>query len=240
MLKSVVLVETREHKALPFVLDNLTSVLPDEWKIQIFHGNNNLDYINNIIVEKELVDRTTFTDLKIDSVSQIDSSELMLSEWLWESMIGDIILYFECDSILCPNSKYKISDFEDFEYIGGYWGTKEYNLAQPYPVVMNGGVSIRKKQYMLDIIRNEMKQYLERGGNPCEDYFVSDRVRNKPSVKDVLTFSIDNGYQIPHNMEAPFALHKPWGENPRKGHGRAYEQIKQVCPEVEELERLNK
>ena len=36
-------------------------------------------------------------------------------------------------------------------------------------------------------------------------------------------------------MKAPFGVHKPWGGVPAKGHGRAYDKIKEVCPEVEIL-----
>ena len=31
MKKVAVIVETREHKALPFVLNNVMSILPDDW-----------------------------------------------------------------------------------------------------------------------------------------------------------------------------------------------------------------
>ena len=39
-------------------------------------------------------------------------------------------------------------------------------------------------------------------------------------------------------MKAPFGLHKPWGTTPSKGHGVAYQDIKKVCPEAEELRSL--
>ena len=61
---------------------------------------------------------------------------------------------------------------------------------------------------------------------------------NKPTTRDVLTFSIDNGFIEPLNMEAPFGVHKPWGTEPSKGHGIAYNKIKEVCPEIETLKSL--
>jgi hypothetical protein len=140
--------------------------------------------------------------------------------------------------MLCPNSKYKVSDFEHFDYIGGYWGNRLYALDEPYPVVMNGGISIRKKQFMLDIIKNQWDPYIKRGGNPCEDYFISACVKNRPTTKQVLSFSIDCGYIEPLRGKVPFAVHKPWGATPSKGHGRAYNQIKQVCKEIEQLKNL--
>jgi len=241
MNKVAVIVETREHKALPFVLNNVMSILPDGWGLQIFHGSNNLEYVKKV-TDTELLNgkEITYTDLKIDSISADDSSlEIMLTEDFWNKVVGETVLYFECDTMLCPNSEYKVEDFEHFDFIGGYWGNQLEMLDNDYSKVMNGGLSVRKKSYMLDIIKNELQPYLDRGGNPCEDYFVTDRIRNKPKVKDVLRFSIDNGYMYPLNDKAPFGLHKPWGENPKKGHGKYYEDIKRVCEQVKELERLN-
>lgn len=245
MSKVAIIVETRKHMALSFVLNNVMSILPDEWKLQIFHGLNNLDYIKDIMFDddflSEVKKKTTFTNLNIESITADDSSlDIMLTEKFWNEIIGEDVLYFECDAMLCPNSEYKIEDFEHFDYIGGYWGDSfhERSVDEVYERVMNGGVSFRKKSYMLDIIKNQLKPYLERGGNPCEDYFVSELLNNKPTVREVLNFSIDCGYMYPLNSKAPFGVHKPWGTPPKRGHGKHYNAIKMVCPEVEELENL--
>jgi len=241
--KVAVIVETRENDALPFVINNVMSILPDDWRLQIFHGSNNLDYIKEVIRKDELLEGledTVFTNLGIDSITADDSSlEIMLTEDFWNKVVGETVLYFECDTMLCPNSEYKVGDFEHFDYIGGYWGNQLDMLDNDYSKVMNGGLSIRKKSFMLDIIKNELQPYLDRGGNPCEDYFVTDRIRNRPKVRDVLNFSIDNGYMYPLDGKAPFGLHKPWGVNPAKGHGKYYEDIIRVCEQVKELEILN-
>ena len=242
MSKVAIIIETRKHKALEFVLNNVMSNLPDEWKLQIFHGIDNIEYIQNIINNNSLLssikNKITLSNLNIKEVTQEDSSKIMLSESLWESVVGETVLYFECDSLLCPNSKYKVDDFIDFDYIGGYWGNSLYSLDEKYPVVMNGGISIRKKSFMLDIIKNKWETYIEKGGNPCEDYFVSHYVKNKPTTRQVLSFSIDCGYILPLDMKIPFALHKPWGVSPQKGHGVAYEGLKSICKEIEQLKKL--
>ena len=239
MSKVAVIVETREHKALSFVLNNVMSILPDEWGLQIFHGNKNFEYVNSICKDSNL--NVVFSNLKVDDLNHDEYVELFTSKNFWESCVGETILIFQTDSMLCPNSEYKVEDFEHFDYIGGWWGKffDPNSVDESYDRVMNGGLSIRKKSFMLDIIKNELKPYLQRGGNPCEDYFVTDRIRSKPTVKDVLNFSIDNGYMYPLDRKAPFGLHKPWGEVKSKGHGRYYELIKKACPEVKELERLN-
>jgi hypothetical protein len=215
MNKIAIIVETRKHKALNFVLENVMSNLPNEWKLQIFHGLDNLQYIKNIIDSNSFLQsikfKITFTNLNIKNLTQEDSSQIMLSENFWESVNGETVLY---------------------------WGNRLYPLNEPYPVVMNGGVSIRKRKFMLDIIKNKWKSYIKQGGNPCEDYFVSACVTNKPTTKQVLSFSIDCGYIEPLNNECPFAIHKPWGVTPAKGHGRSYNQLKQICPDIETLKNL--
>ena len=240
MSKVAVIVETRKHNALSFVLDNVMSNLPNDWELQIFHGLSNKEYA--IKCSKDLGREVHLTDLEIDTITADDSSiEIMLTEDFWNKVVGETVLYFECDSMLCPNSEHKVEDFEQFDYIGGWWGENFYpnSVDESYDRVMNGGVSIRKKSFMLDIIKNELQPYLDRGGNPCEDYFVSDRVRIKPTVKNVLNFSIDCSYMYPLNDKAPFGVHKPWGVSPSKGHGKYYNEIKKVCEEVEQLEKLN-
>ena len=243
MKKVAIIVETRKHKALPFVLNNVMSILPDDWALQIFHGTNNFEYVVDIIKSNKLFDskKVYIYDLGIESIKQQETSlKIMLNKKFWEGVVGETVLYFECDTMLCPNSDYKVEDFEHFDYIGGWWGSNfnPNSTNETYDRVMNGGLSIRKKSWMMDIIDKNLEMYLKNGGNSCEDYFVSDCVVEKPFVKEVLSFSIDNGYMYPLNDKAPFGLHKPWGEG-KIGHGRYYEDIKRVCEDVEKLGELN-
>ena len=242
MSKVAIIVETREHKALPFVLNNVMSILPNDWGLQIFHGNDNLDYINDIINNDIILkNKEVFlSDLGINSITQEDSSlEIMLKTKFWDQIVSETVLYFECDTILCSKSKYKVSDFEKFDYIGGWWGQafSELSLNETYDRVMNGGLSIRKKSWMIDIIDKNLEMYLKRGGNSCEDYFVSDSVVKKPLVKEVLSFSIDSGYMYPLFDEPPFGLHKPWGIKGKSG--MYYEKIRKVVEEVDILRSLH-
>ena len=238
MKKVAVIVETREHKALPFVLENVTSVLPKDWELQIFHGTTNKEYVKECT--KQIKNKVHMSSLGIDEITADDSSlQIMLTKSFWDKVVGEIVLYFECDSMLCVNSDYKIEQFEHLDYIGGYWGSDIGVLHDKYDRVMNGGLSLRKKSFMLDIIENKLQAYLDNGGNPCEDYFVSEMAKQKPTYEEVLSFSIDNGYIYPLKNKAPFGVHKPWGENKSKGHGKYYDKIKEVCHGVEELEKLN-
>ena len=90
MRKVAVIVETRKHKALPFVLNNVMSNLSDEWRLQIFHGTGNSEYISEIIQNDEVLQsinmlgRIGLSNLNIDSISADDSSlGIMLTEDFW-------------------------------------------------------------------------------------------------------------------------------------------------------------
>jgi hypothetical protein len=255
MKRVAFLTEPRKHKALEFVLENFISILPKDWKIQINHGTKNIDYLKNIIDDSSKISKASsdgklsLFNLGVENLTHQDESDLLRTEKFWENIDGDILLKFECDTMLCPNSEYKISDFEKYDYIGGYWGTQLYPLDEPYPkykpgspipdetLCMNGALSLRRKDVMVDIIRNNFKKYFDSNETYSEDYFFSKFVDN-PITRDVITFSIDNGYIEPLDMKAPFGVHKPWGTTLAKGHGIAYQQIKEVCPEVEILKSL--
>ena len=92
MDKVVVIVETRKHKALKFVLNNVMSNLSEEWTLQIFHGLNNLDYIKNVIdgnsFLRSINNKIIFTNLNIESITADDSSlGIMLTEKFWNDVV---------------------------------------------------------------------------------------------------------------------------------------------------------
>lgn len=256
MKKLAFITEPRKHKALKFVLENFLSILPEEWKVQINHGTGNIDYINSIIDSSKIIsnakqkNRLSLYNLKVENLTHKDESNLLRTKDFWDNINGDLLLKFECDTMLCPNSKHKISDFEKFKYIGGYWGVQlYYPLDDPYPTLkpggayhdtykgpqvlpMNGALSLRNKKTMIDLVNNHFDDYLASGKPYSEDYFFSEYIQ-KPTTREVISFSIDNGYISPLNNEAPFGIHKPWSNK-----GGAYENIKKICKNVEILESL--
>ena len=256
MKKTAFITEPRKHKALKFVLENFLSILPEEWNIQINHSTENINYIKQVINNSEIISkadsqsRILLHNLKVKELTHEDESALSRSIDFWNSIDGDLLLKFECDTMLCPNSKHRISDFEKFKYIGGYWGTQLYSpLDSPYPTLkpggayhapykgpqvlpMNGALSIRDKQTMIDTITEFHTSHKASGKPYVDDYFFSEFI-SKPTTREVISFSIDNGYISPLNGEAPFGVHKPWANK-----GGAYEDIKIACKEVEILESL--
>lgn len=129
-----IIVETREHPALEPVIDNVLSQL--QIPVQLFHGTGNLDYINQSGIKKHIDSgKVVLTALNVDILSAPIYNALFLSLDFWKSVIGrGKILVFQTDAILCKDSKYSVTDFVNYDYVGSAW-----NRERPVGMIANGG-----------------------------------------------------------------------------------------------------
>ena len=78
---TAVIVEPRKHKALAFVLKNALENLDSTWAIQIYHGNLNREFVQEII-DSELINytsRITLVNLEVDNLT-IEQYSTMLQQ----------------------------------------------------------------------------------------------------------------------------------------------------------------
>lgn len=146
--KIAVIVEPRKHKNLVNVILNFVSILPDDWKIKLFHGNTAYDFIMNSKL-KDLYDsnKLLLQKLDVDNLNGATYSDLFKTKKFWLDCLAENILIFQTDSILCSKSTFKIDDFMHFDYIGSVW---YYNDDKFHGG--NGGFSFRKQSAMIDCI----------------------------------------------------------------------------------------
>lgn len=193
---SAIIIEPREHKALEFVLDNFMSNLPNNWNFIIFHGNKNINYINNIINNKlqKYKNRITLKNLNINNLTLKDYNKLLTSETFYNEIPTEIFLIFQTDSIICEEYKNLINNFLQYDYTGAPWRDKN---------IGNGGLSLRRKSKMLEIIKKCSYK------NEPEDVYFSlscpNIHRNKPTFEEAKKFSVEMVYN-----NASFGVHKPW------------------------------
>tara|TARA_Y100000593_G_scaffold83824_1_gene158345 strand:- start:38926 stop:39720 length:795 start_codon:yes stop_codon:yes gene_type:complete len=206
-MKVATIVECREDMRLKWVFNNFHRNLPEDWIFQFFHSSNNIDYLKQTLIpfDREIV----FSQIE-NFTDQAGYNALMKSEEFWERCIGDDILIFQSDTLLCDKSNYKIEDFMGFDYIGGWPSAVSFmHMAHLYPfgyTHMNGGLSFRKKSKMLKIVKdldvdrlkenwvlNFRHQGLDLPPEP-EDVVFSNMIKDRPKPKDVLAFSFDNGW----------------------------------------------
>lgn len=147
--KIAVIVEPRKHKNLVNVILNFNSILPDDWKIKLFHGNTAYDFVMNSEL-KDLYDsnKLLLQNLDVDNLNALTYSDLFKTKKFWLDCLAENILIFQTDSVLCSKSKFKINDFMHFDYIGSVWS----NIYDDRVHGGNGGFSFRKQSAMIECI----------------------------------------------------------------------------------------
>jgi len=223
---TAVIIEPREHKALSFVVKNFLENLSNEWNVIIMHGNNNSEFINNILNTElsEYKERIHLENLNVDNLTIQDYNRLLFTEDFYKKIPTEIFLIFQTDSMICPIEKDKINDFLKFDYVGGPWSNGS---------VGNGGLSLRKKSKMLSKIRNCVTNG-EDSGDLNEDGFFSDdkcEPLSKPDFETAKLFSNETVYS-----EYSFGVHKPW---PYLSEEEMKKKIEK-CDGLETLVELNK
>jgi hypothetical protein len=71
-----------------------------------------------------------------------DMTDLLTRPWVWEQLApAEHVLLFQADSILCSASA-RVEDFTEYDFVGGVSGG------------FNGGLSLRNREMMLDIVKS--------------------------------------------------------------------------------------
>jgi hypothetical protein len=203
---TAVIIEPRKHNALEFVLTNFTYMLDNRWNFIIFHGNQNKNYINDIISTKLInhINRIKLINLNVDNLTIHDYNVLLYNPLFYTNIPTEIFLIFQTDTLICDKFKNTIYKFieNDYDYIGAPYLNK---------TIGNGGLSLRKKSKMLEIISKcgDRKQFSPQQLHNEDAFFsqvCNDRVNIKlPSFEDAKEFSIETVYS-----DKSFGIHKAW------------------------------
>lgn len=200
---TAIIIEPRQHKALEFVLNNFLDNLDDKWNIILFHGNSNIEFVSNILnkMDENKRKRISLNNLDVDNLTIKEYNKLLKNKNFYSNIPTEVFLVFQTDSMICSDFKNKIYDFIDYDYVGAPW---ENNL------VGNGGLSLRRKSKMLEIID------LCKTDNPNlnEDLFFSntknkcnrDVTVNKPDFNKAKEFSMEHVY----SENGSFGIHQAW------------------------------
>ena len=131
-----VIVETRPHRALEFVVCNFIENTGK--RVQLFHGINNHEYILNSQIMKFVESgKVILTQLPINNLDASLYNSLFLNVSFWDAIVGrGKIIIFQTDSLVCNNSIYTLNDFLKFDYIGASW----LNRLRHNGLIVDGGV----------------------------------------------------------------------------------------------------
>lgn len=163
------------------------------WPICLFYCDSNASDAEVIFSE--------FNNLDIQSlnkpvITREEYSEILMSYNFWLSLPAEHILVFQTDSALNPNSKHKIEEFLEYDYVGAPWSHLEGRIG-------NGGLSLRKRSVMLRALKTYQKE------THPEDLMISALLYSMnaklPSTEIASHFSVETMF-----YEDPLGVHSPW------------------------------
>jgi len=196
---TAVIVEPREHKALPFVLKNVLENLPSNSKIMIFHGNKNLNYIKKNIKEqlKKYENRIILNNLNVDNLDILRYNKLLTSADFYKKIPTEMFLIFQTDSMICSENKNNLKEFMKYDYVGAPWRYRHDRVG-------NGGFSLRRKSKILEYLIK-----CPYGGSGGEDGYFADGCSkmklNVPNLEDAKKFASET-----YESKNPYGIHKAW------------------------------
>lgn len=143
-----VIIEPRIHTDLLTVIKSTMYHLNEtdseiKWGLQIFHGNQNKEAVENI---KLSLDNIITTNMNVDNLTNIEHSEYMETVDFWKKVKGNKALIFQTDSLLLRGG---IDEFLNYDYVGAPWRKPKENQW-----VGNGGLSLRTVSKMIEICEN--------------------------------------------------------------------------------------
>lgn len=201
--KCAVLVDTRCLPNLEFILRQVGRFLDDSWSMTIFTGNLNYDYVKNIC---ETIGNIKVINLNIDSMTVNDYNNMLMTDAFWNRINAEHILIFQGDSMLLRRG---INDYLEYDYVGAPWPHDSPT------VIGNGGLSLRKKSYMLKILKeydiNNAPWYMKPDflEKVPEDVYFSYGLTHLggkvPSFEDARRFSVESIYD-----DNPIGMHQMW------------------------------
>jgi hypothetical protein len=139
-----VLVEFRSFPHLEFIIRNNILKLGNNWSFTIVCGNLNYEFMKKI--SNNISKNIKVIKLNYDNLLQSEYSKLLVSEYFWNLFHGEKILIYQEDSIIFKSN---VDEFLEWDYIGAPWpdhqNDNKFNVG-------NGGLSLRSKKCMLDVI----------------------------------------------------------------------------------------
>jgi hypothetical protein len=181
--KCAVIVETRRHRYLSYVLRNVTCFLDDTWGLHIFHSPDNEEYVKGMTRDWGEVQ---YTNVSQGSFSKKNYNSLLTSIDFWKEIGSEHVLVFQVDSLLRRKG---VDEFLEYDYVGAPWRSLK---APRYGG--NGGLSLRRKSAMLGVLKEKNVN----GIDEQEDIFFCRALfnggYNLASRKTAMQFSVEEIY----------------------------------------------
>lgn len=144
-IHEAVYIEFRELPHSECIIKNCIHKLNDTWAHTVVCCEDNYQFTVNMC--NKINKNINIITLNLINATYNDYNNLLLSTEFWEMLHGEKILIYQSDSFIFNTN---IDDFLQYDYIGTPFISKTC-IAAEHPVG-NGGLSLRTKQVMLDVL----------------------------------------------------------------------------------------
>jgi len=172
--KAAIIIETRFRTNLIPLILHFGSVLGPTWPIIIYTSAESVGqfsasaalgrYLKSGAIQVRTLPQTVlFTNS--DSVNQF-----MTTPWLWENLApAEHVLIFQSDSMLCANAARSVDDYFDYDFVGA-------PIAKDLGNEYNGGLSLRKRSAILNVLDKWDWERTKKEGDRFEDQWYFNRM----------------------------------------------------------------
>jgi len=143
-LYEAVIVEFREFPHIEFIIRNNILKLGNKWSHTIICGNQNFKMVEQIC--DSISPNIKIIKLNVNNLTQNEYSLFLMKSDFWNLLKGEKIFIYQEDSLVFKNN---IDDFLEYDFIGAPFSKQADDTPNS---VGNGGLSLRTKKIMLDII----------------------------------------------------------------------------------------
>ena len=141
-----VFIEFRKFPHVEFLIRNTILKLNNKWSHTIICGNTNYKLMKKIC--KKISPNIKILKTDYDNLNPSEYSKFLASMDFWDLLHGEKILIYQEDSLIFKDN---INDFLKFDFIGAPFPKSENDTPNS---VGNGGLSLRSKSIMKQIINN--------------------------------------------------------------------------------------
>jgi len=143
-LYEAVFIEFRDFPHVEFLIRNTIFKLGTKWSHTVICGNLNYNLIEGIC--KSISPNINIITIDVDNMTQTEYTRFLTTSEFWNLLRGEKILIYQEDSIIFKNN---IQEFIEYDFIGAPF-LKTVNDTPNS--VGNGGLSLRSKSKMLEVI----------------------------------------------------------------------------------------
>ncbi|KFY81957.1 hypothetical protein V500_10935 [Pseudogymnoascus sp. VKM F-4518 (FW-2643)] len=226
--RAAVIIEDRPLENLIPLILHYSAVLGPAWPVILYTSMptiQNSSSLRRSLEEKRILIRSLPAGLKFET--HFDVTKFLTQPWFWEQLApAKNVLLFQADAMICGNAHLRVDDFMDYDLVGAPIQEEKWH-GQGY----NGGLSLRNRQLILDIIATDVALHPLDPEAPSDTdryedqwYFMRMRERgaNLPIEDVAKTFAVQTLY-----YEFPIGYHQP-----EKFQAENMTLIEEWCPEV--------